>query len=218
MNPENNTVRNSAIFKVVGLFLLCLLIGLFLLKSTYTFTITSDKKFKKELEDCQKQMVFVNNTLLPGLAKMSDSLGKLPTYYSNELNPEKGVAVDDEIASGLFGIGSQKQNLLPEQQGFLPKIIGTYTSLRLAYKEISKLKKTEILYGSSKVDMAAKDTKISQLEAELVKLKEEKPSGSGDSEVKADTKEKGKGIYEKFTDCQKEYNKLKRDYDKLVKK
>ncbi len=218
MNPENTKIRNRTIFQVVGLFLICVTIGILLLKGNVNFSYTSGKITEKELSECQSKLEFMNNRLWPELAAKSLALDSLKALYP--VDRGKADKLYGEIRSSLTTLlTEQKQKLGAAEQAHLDKIIGTFFSLLAALEETSKMQKENADCSTVRTDLLNAQNQITQLKEELKAKEDAEKSGGGgggggddkkpvrDKECKQCWK-----LYDKLT---AEHAALQSKYDKL---
>lgn len=153
MKPLNQKERTSAFLKVVGLFLLCFVIAMFLGFMTMNIKSLEDSKTRGDLEKLKSELKFQQETFAPNIDQVTKIMAKVPVYKEQGENIE---ILNQDIASLLSTTKNKVTADDSWQSAMYLNILKVYSDLQLNYKEQLKLKE-QLEFASSNTQGSDKD-------------------------------------------------------------
>ena len=132
MKPLNRKERNKAFIKVVGLFVIALVISLLLGFTTMNLGSVSEKSSRIELERLKKHLQFQEEVFAPNVKEATTMISKIPNYKEEGENIE---VLNQDIGAVL----SQTKNQVVDDDSWETKmyqdVIKSLSDLQLAYND-----------------------------------------------------------------------------------
>lgn len=184
MKPLNSRERAKAFYKVVGLFVLCLVLALILGFSTMNTNKAIDYTLKKQLDKYEVDSRFQKMTFQPNILNASRDLKDLSNYKARSLNPDD---IETSINVSLENIKKEwKADEADPQFQLYKNVVEIYFALKSAYIEKFNLedqlaaKESDVKSGSG--DLQRVISRRDDLDAENKSLKSENIQLAANSE------------------------------------
>jgi hypothetical protein len=149
MKPINSKERSKALLKVTGLFLLCFILAMLLGFSTMNANKVTDYTCRKQLEELNNDLKFLNTVFEPNIDEATRNLQDLPNYKERQKTPA------DIETSIKIALGNIKKDWIEDDQQYnmYKNIVDTYFALESAY--LDKFKLEEQLEQKERVTQTA---------------------------------------------------------------
>ena len=137
MKPLNSKERTRAYYKVIGLFMVCFVLAMFLGFSTMNANKVADYACRKQLEVLKNNLQFQETVFQPNIDGATKKLKDLSNYKEKTLDPN---ATKSDIETSLKKIMSEWKVDEEDQQYLMYKnIVDIYFALESAYDSKFKL-------------------------------------------------------------------------------
>ena len=149
MKPINSKERSKALLKVTGLFLLCFILAMLLGFSTMNANKVTDYTCRKQLEELNNDLKFLNTVFKPNIDEATRNLQDLPNYKEKQKTPA------DIETSIKIALGNIKKDWIEDDQQYnmYKNIVDIYFALESAY--LDKFKLEEQLEQKERVTQTA---------------------------------------------------------------
>jgi hypothetical protein len=149
MKPINSKERSKTLLKVTGLFLLCFILAMLLGFSTMNANKVTDYTCRKQLEELNNDLKFLNTVFEPNIDEATRNLQDLPNYKERQKTPA------DIETSIKIALGNIKKDWIEDDQQYnmYKNIVDTYFALESAY--LDKFKLEEQLEQKERVTQTA---------------------------------------------------------------
>jgi len=149
MKPNNSKERSKALLKVTGLFLLCFILAMLLGFSTMNANKVTDYTCRKQLEELNNDLKFLNTVFKPNIDEATRNLQDLPNYKEKQKTPA------DIETSIKIALGNIKKDWIEDDQQYnmYKNIVDIYFALESAY--LDKFKLEEQLEQKERVTQTA---------------------------------------------------------------
>ena len=137
MKPLNSKERAHAFYKVIGWFVFCFALSMFLGYCTMNVNNYMDNASQKQLEALKNDLLFQEKVFQPNIADATKNLADLPKYKEKNLIP---ADIASSINISLEKIKKEWKADETDQKYIMYKnIVETYYALESAYLEKFKL-------------------------------------------------------------------------------
>jgi hypothetical protein len=137
MKPINSKERSKALLKVAGLFLLCFILAMLLGFSTMNANKVTDYTCKRQLEELNNDLKFLNTVFIPNIEEATKNLQDLPNYKERQ---KTTADIETNIKVALANIKKDwKVDETDQQYIMYNNIVDTYFALESAYMDKFKL-------------------------------------------------------------------------------
>jgi len=179
MKPQNKKERASAFYKVIGLFVICMVIALLLGFTLMDFNSLSNNKSSKDLNKIKADMEYQEENFTPSIEELNSKIESIAGKIKQSENADQDLA---DLPASITTIKSG----IPEEHNwkdFYNNILKTYSDLHVALKEqvriqneMGNLESRSSGSGEEAIRLRADNTR---LQTELNSLK---ASGGANSE------------------------------------
>ena len=176
MKPLNSKERSDALYKVIGLFVLCFVLAILLGFATMKEKNVGDYTARKQLETLKNSLMFEEKVFQPNIETATLKLLDLPNYK------EKNLTFDDIATSVNVSLENIKKEWKVDEKDpqylMYKNIVDIYFTLKSAYANKFKLeenlasKEKDVSAGAGDLQRVA--AKKDELEQENKTLKSDK--------------------------------------------
>ncbi len=180
MKPVNKKERAKAFNKVIGLFVLSLVLALLVGFTTMFEGNLSDRQSVSQLKQREAQETWERETLSPNLLEASATLDKVPTAAQNKENLDE---LNNKI--GLLLVEAKKNLVIDDtwKSILYQDILKVYSDLHVAYKKQLQLEEQLVACQNntqgSNVDLQRYISEVKELKQENLLLKATGGGGGG---------------------------------------